>query len=396
MLVKNNEQNVNGFTKDNSSISNRNNRNRVRTRNIQNTVSDNLSDTVDVVISKQGKEALKNSYLNKDTKEKILSDPEKARLKHYKQTGEYRSLDLKVKSVNIDDENWGNVSEILRHARENRGNNNIEIEFPTPTMFNEASAAKDILDFLRKSGDLKGTLDEIITLSVRLTDMLEAFSSGMGDTAQERAMNRHAALQMANSIANNLLSEADREPFLNLVNDIIRYDLSQEASGRPGRKSSREVIEMMDREWLENNPDRTLLPSGVSVNIRDLDIIKRSLSSEDSKLFFEIMMSENDGSLSWASHRLKTGIAFKELELRYISKVHENPNIISTKPKMEATDFVANFNNFDTRGQSHRDNHANLVSIRNNVTDNFNMLLSRPEFASVKQWKNNILNILQP
>jgi len=46
MLVKNNEQNVNGFTKDNSLISNRNNRNRVRTRNIQNTVSDNLSDTV--------------------------------------------------------------------------------------------------------------------------------------------------------------------------------------------------------------------------------------------------------------------------------------------------------------------------------------------------------------
>ncbi|MCL1936136.1 MAG: hypothetical protein FWF57_07185, partial [Defluviitaleaceae bacterium] len=55
----------------------------------------------------------------------------------------------------------------------------------------------------------------------------------------------------------------------------------------------------------------------------------------------------------------------------------------------------ANFNNFDTRGQSHRDNHANLMSIRNNVTDNFNTLLSRPEFDSVRQWKNNMLNILQ-
>jgi len=395
MLVKNNEQNVNGFTKDNSSISNRNNRNRRRTKNIQNTVSDNLSDTVDVVISKKGKEALKNSYLNKDTKEKTLSDPEKARLKHHKQTGEYRSLDLKVKSVNIDDENWGNVSEILRHARENRGNNNIEIEFPTPTMFNEASAAKDILDFLRKPGDLKGTLDEIITLSVRLTDMLEAFSSGMGDTAQERAMNRHAALQMANSIANNLLSEADREPFLNLVNDIIKHDLIQEDSGRPGRKSSREVIESSKRTWLENNPDRTLLPSGVSVNIRDLDIIKRSLSSEDSKLLFEIMMSENDGSLSWDSHRMKTGIALNRLMNKYVWRFYDDPSI-SLKPKVAAADFVARFNNFDTRGQSHRDNHANLMSIRNNVIDNFNTLLSRPEFASVKQWKNNILNILQP
>ncbi|MCL1936755.1 MAG: hypothetical protein FWF57_10335 [Defluviitaleaceae bacterium] len=46
MLVKNNEQNVNGFTKDNSSIPNRNNRNRIRTRNIQNKASDNLSDAL--------------------------------------------------------------------------------------------------------------------------------------------------------------------------------------------------------------------------------------------------------------------------------------------------------------------------------------------------------------